>query len=106
MYVTSIWAGAAVYGMLVFGGAALLGFVVAPFLGIESGLFAIDAEARAFFSLLTLKGVPYLVAISVLSSLAYPPLRSRRLRLRLTLFTLNVVGAWLVSASIALAILG
>jgi hypothetical protein len=100
------YAASTVYGLLVFAGAAVLGFVVAPFLGIASGLFPIDTESRAFFSLLTLKGVPYLAALSVLSGMAYPSFSQRGLRFRAMLLLINVLVAWLVGASIALAILG
>ena len=97
--------GAAVYGLLVFVAAALLGFVVAPFVGVASGLFSIDAEARAFFSLLTLKGVPYLLGSSVLSGALYRPLSARRLPARVGLFGVNALAVWLFAAAIALAIL-
>jgi hypothetical protein len=96
----------AAYALLVFGGAAVLGFVVAPLLGMASGLFPMDTEARAFFSLLTLKGVPYLVGLSAFSSLLHPLFSSHRLRIRVALFGLNVLLAWLIAASIALVILG
>lgn len=103
---SSSYIGAAVYGLLVFVGAAVLGFVVAPLLGMASGLFAMDTDARAFFSLLTLKGVPYLVGLSTLSAFLHPGLSSRGLRLRLALFALNVLAAWLAAAAIAFTILG
>lgn len=101
-----IYVQSAAYGLLVFLGTALLGFVIAPWLGVATGLFSIEAESSGFFSMLTLKGVPYLVALSVLSGLLSPMLADRRLRLRVMLFGLNVLGAWLIGASIALAILG
>ena len=94
------------YGLLVFGGTTLLGFVVAPFLGTASGLFRIDAEAAGFFSLLTLKGVPYLAALSLLSGLLYSKHSQRPLHVRAALLGANVMLAWLVAASIALVILG
>jgi hypothetical protein len=95
-----------VYALLVFSGAALLGFVAAPFLGTSTGLFSIEAESAAFFSLLTLKGVPYLVALSVLSGLWFARDSSRPVPTRVALWGLNVALAWLVAASIAFAILG
>jgi len=101
-----IYVHSAAYGLLVFLGTALLGFVIGPWLGIATGLFAIEAESRGFFSLLTLKGVPYLVALSVVSGLLYPTVSARRLRARLPLLVLNILGAWLIGASIALALLG
>ena len=94
------------YGLLVFFGTTILGFVVAPFLGTASGLFPIEQESAAFFSLLTLKGVPYLAALSVLSGLLYSKHSERRLPVRAALLGANIILAWLVAASIALAILG
>jgi hypothetical protein len=98
--------GSVAYSIGVFGGAALLGFVVAPFLGIASGLFPIDTEARAFFSLLTLKGVPDLAILSAASGFLAPALFRRGPGLRAALYATNVLIAWLVVVSIALAELG
>jgi hypothetical protein len=103
---TKIQLQSAAYGLAVFLGTALLGFVIAPWLGTATGLFAIEAESSGFFSLLTLKGTPYLVALAVASGLLYPKLSARRFRMQLALAVLNVLGAWLLGASIALAILG
>lgn len=103
---TRIYVQSAAYGLLVFVGTALLGFVVAPWLGMATGLFTIEAESSGFFSLLTLKGVPYLVALSVASGLLYPMVSSRRLQMRVMLAGLNMLAVWLIGASIALAILG
>jgi len=103
---TRTYAHSAAYGLLVFLGTALLGFVAAPWLGMATGLFSIEAEASGFFSLLTLKGVPYLVALSVASGLLYPMVSSRRLHMRVMLAGLNILAVWLIGASIALAILG
>ncbi|HEY8152758.1 MAG TPA: hypothetical protein VII72_01380 [Myxococcota bacterium] len=97
---------AAGYGLLVFFGTALLGFVIAPWLGVATGLFTIEAESSGFFSMLTLKGVPYLVALSVLSGPVYPMLAGLRLPARLVLMALNVLVAWSIGAAIAFAILG
>ena len=94
------------YGLLVFAGTSILGFVVAPFLGTASGLFPIEAESAGFFSFLTLKGVPYLAALSVLSGLLYSKHAERRLRVRAALLGVNILLAWLIAAAIALAILG
>jgi len=99
------YVGSALYGLLVFVGTALLGFVVVPLVGIAGGLFSIDAEARAFFSLLTLKGVPYLLGLSTLSGLLYRPLSARRLPARVGLLGVNVLVVWFIAASIALVIL-
>jgi hypothetical protein len=94
------------YGLAVFAGTALLGFLIAPALAIGSGLFALEAEGRAFFSMITLRGVPYLMLLAALSSLAYPALSAQRIPRRLLLYGVNVLVAWLIGASIALAILG
>jgi hypothetical protein len=100
------YARSTVYGLLVFVGAAVVGFVVMPLLGMRSGLFAIEAEAYAFFSLLTLKGVPYLIALGILSGLLHQRMSERPLWFWATLLGVNVFVAWLVGASIAFAILG
>ncbi|MEX2206138.1 MAG: hypothetical protein WEF50_07930 [Myxococcota bacterium] len=50
----------ALYGLLIFAGTALFGLVLGPSLGTATGLFVIDTESRAFFSLLTLKAAPSL----------------------------------------------
>ena len=94
------------YGLLVLSGSAVLGFVIAPLLGATCGLFPIDTEARAFFSLLTLKGAPYLVGLGVSSILVYPQLASRRRAVRAVVFALNVLCAWSIAAAIALISLG
>lgn len=89
------------YGALVFLGMAGLGFVVLPELSLASDLFSIDAEARAFFSLLTLKSVPFLLALSVLSAFAWPRLRALSVPMRLAVFVPNVLVAWALGAGIA-----
>jgi hypothetical protein len=94
------------YGLAVLAGTALLGFVIAPVVGIAFGLFPIEADGRAFFSLLTLRGVPYLMLLAALSGLAYPALSRQRIPRRILLYVVNVLVAWLIGASIALAILG
>jgi hypothetical protein len=99
-------AAAVVYGMLVFAGAALLGFVIAPLAGSASGVFPIDAEARGFFSLLTLKGAPLLAAASVASGFAYASIAARRLSVRAALLALNAAVVWLAGAAIAFVLLG
>ena len=94
------------YSVGVFVGTAAFGFVAAPFLGSATGLFPIDTEASAFFSLLTLKGAPDLVILSAASGFLYPVLSRRGTGLRVALYFVNVLLTWLVAASIALAILG
>jgi hypothetical protein len=44
---TTLYVGAGIYGLLVFVGAAVLGFVVAPYLGLVSGLFPIESDSRS-----------------------------------------------------------
>jgi len=103
---SSVYVGPVAYALSVFIGTTLLGFVVAPILGTATGLFSIDVESQSFFSLLTLKGVPYLAALSTLSALVYPPLSRRRLPVRVIILAINVIAVWSAAASIALAILG
>ena len=88
------------YGALVFAGMAALGFVALPELGLASGLFTIDAEARGFFSLLTLRSVPFLLATSTLSAFAWPRLRALSWPRRLALFVPNVLVAYAVAVGL------
>jgi hypothetical protein len=99
-----IWS--AGYGLLVLAGTAVLGFVVAPYVGIATGLFVIDTEARGFFSLLTLKGTPFLVGLGILSTLVYPRSLSLRRPVRAVVLALNVLVAWLIAGAVALISLG
>jgi hypothetical protein len=103
---TRILLGSVAYSVGVFAGTALLGFVVAPVLGIATGLFPIDTEASAFFSLLTLKGVPDLAILSAASGFLAPALFRRGRGLQVALYAANVLLAWLMAVSIALAVLG
>jgi hypothetical protein len=100
------YTGAAVYAVLVFAGTALLGFVIAPLLGIASGAFPIEAEAQGIFSLLTLKGIPFLVALGGCSGLLYERWSKRPLPVRIAVFGANVLVVWLIAAATALVILG
>jgi hypothetical protein len=102
----SRYVAATVYGALVFSGTALLGFVVAPWLALAGGLFSIDAEARSFFSLLTLKGVPCLVGLSVLSAVLHPGCSGHGPLFQVALLGANVLLVWLIGAASAFAILG
>lgn len=101
----SRYAAAIVYGCLVFSGTALLGFVVAPWLALAGGLFAIDVEARSFFSLLTLKGVPGLVGLSVLSAVLHPGFSGHGPLFWIALLGANVLLVWLIGAATAFALL-
>ena len=103
---TRLYIGCAVYCLLVLAGIPLLGFVVAPFLGVATGLFAIDAESAGFFSLLTLKGAPYSGGLGVASSALYGPLAGRRVPVWIAGYASNVVLAWVAGAGIALLELG
>jgi hypothetical protein len=94
------------YGLAVFAGMLLLGFVLAPWLGTATGLFEIDVEAQGFFSMLTLKAFPYLAGASVFSAGLYARLATRRPAARLAGYALNVTLAWLAGAGIALLLLG
>jgi len=93
-------AGSVAYGALVFLGMAGLGFAVLPELGLASGLFTIDAEARAFFSLLTLRSVPFLLAASTLSAFAWGRLRALSWPRRLAVFVPNVLVAYAVAVGL------
>jgi hypothetical protein len=103
---TRIYLGSAVYALLVLAGIALVGFVVAPWLGTAVGLFAIDTESAAFFSWLTLKGSPYWGGLGVLSGPLYGSLASRGTGMRIVLYAANVALAWLAGAGIAYFELG
>ena len=100
------YAGAAVYGLLVFLGTALLGFVVMPVLGHASGRFPIETEASAVFSLVTLKAVPFLAGLSVAAALSYEWLVRLPLTRRIALYFATTLLAWLVGAAFAVLILG
>jgi hypothetical protein len=88
------------YGALVFVAMAGFGFAVLPAVGLASGLFTIEAEASAFFSLLTLKSVPFLLALSTLSGFAWPRLRTLPMPVRVGVFFPNVVVAWALGAGL------
>jgi hypothetical protein len=103
---TRLYIGCAAYGLLVLAGIAVLGFVVAPFLGVATGLFAIDTESAGFFSLLTLKGAPYWGGLGVASSALYGPLAGRRVPVWIAAYASTVALAWLAGAGIALLELG
>lgn len=102
----SSFTASALYGLLIFAGTALFGLVLAPALGIATGLFVIDTESRAFFSLLTLKAAPSLAVLCVLSGASYPWIAKRSLSIRAVLLLANVLAAWSVGAALALFMLG
>jgi hypothetical protein len=94
------------YAVLVFAGAALLGFVVVPTLAHRIGWFPIETEAQATFSLLTLEAVPFLVGFSTVSALALPWMLQRSWPLRVAAYAGTVLAAWLAGAAIAAVMLG
>lgn len=99
-------AGAVAYAVLVFLGAAGLGFVVLPTLGYAGGLFAIEAEARGAFSLVTLEAVPFLVGLSGAAALSYDWLATLSIGRRVVVYCATALLVWLSGAAIAVFILG
>ena len=95
--------GAIVYGLLVFLGAAGLGFGVLPMVARAAGL---DADAEAAFSFLTLKAVPLLVGLSAAAALSYRWLTGLSIPRRVAVYAATTVSAWLAGAAIAAVILG
>lgn len=102
----TLLAGASVYGLLVFLGTAGLGFGVLPAVGHAMGLFPIDTEAEAAFSLVTLKAVPLLVGLSAAAALSYQWLTGLSAPPRVAVYVATTVLAWLTGAAIAAVILG
>lgn len=102
----TLLAGAATYGLLVFLGAVALGFVVLPTVGLVGGLFAIEAEARGAFSLVTLKAVPFLVGLSAAAALSYEWLGALSIVRRLAVYSATTLLVWVSGAAIATFILG
>jgi hypothetical protein len=103
---TTLFAGAIAYGLLVFLGTAILGFVVLPAIGSASGLFPIDTEANATFSFVTLKAVPVLVGLSAASALSYEWLMGLSLARRAAVYFTTTLLAWVAGAAFALLLLG
>ena len=99
-------AGAVAYGLLVFAGTALLGFVVLPPLGYAAGLFAIETDARAAFSLVTLKAVPVMAGLSAAAALSYEWLMRLSLPRRVAAYVATTVLVWLAGAAGAVLALG
>jgi hypothetical protein len=88
----------AVYGLLVFAGTALTGFVVAPLLAHAAGFFPIEVEARAAFSLVTLEAVPWLLGASVTSGFLWPSFAPLPAARRAAVWLANVLVVWLAGA--------
>ena len=99
-------AGTILYGALVLVGSLVLGLVVAPLLGMASGAFAVEADARAFFSWLMLEAVPLLVGLSVFSSAFHRGLSGRPAWVWGAVLVANAVGVWTIGAAVSLLILG
>jgi hypothetical protein len=92
--------GCVAYGALVFLGMAGLGFLLAPALGHASGLFPVEVEARAFFSLLTLRAVPYLFALAVASGFAWERVGRLRAPQRIAAWASNTLLAYGLGAAL------
>lgn len=99
-------AGAALYGLLVFGGTAVLGFVVLPPLGYAAGLFTIETDARAAFSLVTLAAVPLLAGLSAGAGLSYDWLTTLSRVRRLVVYAGTTATIWIVGAAVMVYVLG
>ena len=96
-----------VYGFLVFLGTAGLGFVVLPTVGHATGLFPVDTEAEAAFSMVTLKAVPFLASLSTAAGLSYYQwLEQISVARRLAVYFATTLLAWVTAAAIAVFILG
>jgi len=95
-----------VYGATVFCGAATLGFVLLPRIGLSLGLFTTLSDAEAYFSWATLRAVPLLVGLSIASTLLYPALSRRPIARRIAWAGLNVVVVWGIGAAVSLLRLG
>jgi hypothetical protein len=99
-------AGSVVYGFLLFGGTAVLGFVVLPAVGYAAGLYPIDTEARAAFSLVTLKAVPFLVGQSAAAAVFHEPLVRFSVARRIAVYFGTVLLIWSAGAAVAVFVLG
>jgi hypothetical protein len=97
---------ASAYGLLVFLGTALVGFVVVPTIAYVSGLFELQTEAQATFSLITLKAVPFLVGLSAAAAATHDLLTGLSAARRVAICLATMLLAWLTGAAIAVLILG
>ena len=102
----TILAGSIIYGLLVFLGTAGLGFVVLPTVGHATGLFPVDTEAEAAFSMVTLKAVPFLASLSTAAAFSYQWLMQLSIVRRLAVYFATTLLAWVTAAAIAVFILG
>jgi hypothetical protein len=102
----TILLGCILYGLLVFLGTAGLGFVALPTLAHASGLFPVDTEAEAAFSMVTLKAVPFLASLSSAAAFCYQWLRQLSIVRRLAMYCGTTLLVWVTAAAIAVFILG
>lgn len=93
------------YGLLVFLGSALLGFVVAPAIALATGSFQ-DTEAQATFSFVTLKAVPLLAGLSAAAAVSYDLLARLSIARRVAVYLATTSITWLTGAAIAAFVLG
>jgi len=98
--------GTIAYGLSVFIGTAVLGFVVAPFIAFESGLFPIQSDAEAVFSFLTLRAFPLLFGLSVGAALSYEWASALSRFRRVAAYLGTVLIAWILGAAFAVWALG
>ena len=97
---------AVVYGLVVFLGTAAIGFVGMPAIAYAAGLFTLETEAQATFSLVTLKAVPFLVGLSAAAAATYDLLARLSVARRIAIYLATTLLTWVTSAAIAVFILG
>ncbi|HEY8120455.1 MAG TPA: hypothetical protein VII78_04000 [Myxococcota bacterium] len=103
---TRMVTGAIVYGLLVFLGAAGLGFLAVPAIAYAAGLFTIDTEARATFSFITLEALPFLWGLSVPAAFSYEWIMRLSIAGRAAAYLGTAMVTWVAGAAIAVFILG
>jgi hypothetical protein len=92
----------ALYGLLVFAGAALIGFVLAPLLATATGWFPIEVEARAAFSLATLSAVPYLVGLCAAAAFMLPWIATLSVPRRIGVYAASALAVWVAAVGATL----
>lgn len=102
----TLLAGATLYALSIFLATAALGFVVAPLAGHATGLFHRETDARAFFSLLTLKAVPIAFGLSAAAGFSYERLLRLSLARRAAVGAATALLVWTASVAIAALSLG
>jgi hypothetical protein len=103
---TTLLVGSMAYALLVFVGMASLGLVVLPAFAHVVGWFPIETEAEGAFSLVTLKGLPFLVGLSAASALSFEWLSRLSALRRVVVYGITCLAGWLASAAIAAWLLG